>query len=226
MAETEVRIAVHFRLCRGEDLRALEWMGLHTREREIIEGAFAAQERGDGLMLLGLSAGFPVAQAWIDFAGPGRAACPLLWAVRVFPALQGAGLGTRLMQEAERRMLARGAREAELGVERDNLGARRFYERLGYRAAGARREVVRYSFEGYPLSDELDQVILRKALRPAGSAAGGAPAAIPPRFAPGAECGGRCRAPARPSAACKARGRGGSRTPPRPRGTPGSWRGR
>lgn len=159
-----IEIAVCFRLCREEDLPAAEWMGLHTREREIIAEAFAAQERGEGLMLLADANGFPVGQAWLDFARRGSAECPRLWAVRVFPALQRAGLGARLMREAEALAVAHGARQVELGVEWSNPDARRFYRRLGYEPVGAEREVVRYSFEDYPLAMDLDQEIMRKKL--------------------------------------------------------------
>ena len=142
MNGTELRLRVHFQRCRREDLRAVEWMGLHTREREIIESTFAAQQRNEALMLHAVSSGFPVAQAWVAFAGQGSPDCPYLWAVRVFPALQGAGLGTKLLTEAERRIAARGARQVELGVEWENEGAQRFYERLGYRPVGTRREIT------------------------------------------------------------------------------------
>ena len=164
MTGTVIEISVRFRSCRENDLPALEWMGLHTRQREIIAGAFAAQRRGEGLMLLAESGGFPVGQVWIEIAGRGSPSRPYFWAVRVFPPLQGAGLGRRLMTEAEARMAARGAESVELGVEWDNPDARRFYRRLGYRPVGARRDVERFSFRGQPQEMALDQEILRKDL--------------------------------------------------------------
>ena len=170
MATTVIEVAVRFRPARRGDLEALEWMGLHTREREIIAEAFALQERGDGLMLLAEAGGFPIGQAWIDFAERGTVDCPHIWAVRVFPPLQGAGLGRRLMAEAEAEAATRGATEVELGVDWDNAAARRFYGRLGYRPVGASRETVRFSFEGQPQEMPIDQQILRKPLDPAASA--------------------------------------------------------
>ena len=164
MNETELTVPIGFRLCREEDLRALEWMGLYTHHREIIEEAFAAQGRGEALMFHAVAGGFPVGQAWISFTGHGSPERPFIWAVRIFPALQGAGLGSRLMTEAERWIAARGAQEAELGVEWSNVRARRFYERLGYRPVGERRDLIDYSFEGYPMQMDLDQQIVRKTL--------------------------------------------------------------
>ena len=139
-------------------------MGLHTPDRRIIEGAFAAQERSEALMLVGESGGFPVAQAWIDFAERGTSDRPYLWAVRVFPPLQGSGLGRALMQAAERHAAAAGAHEIELGVEPENPGARRFYEGLGYRPAGSREEVVRHGPGGEVVRFDPHQIVLRKPL--------------------------------------------------------------
>jgi ribosomal protein S18 acetylase RimI-like enzyme len=133
MAEAELTVRVRFRLCREDDLPALEWMGLHGRDRDIIEETFAEQERGEALMLVGDAGGFPVAQAWVDIARRGSPERPHLWAVRVFPPLQGAGLGSELLAEAERRAAALGAEEVELSVECGNEAARRLYRRLGYR---------------------------------------------------------------------------------------------
>lgn len=159
-----IELDVSFRLARADDLAALEWMGLFTRQSAIIADAFTAQERGDGAMLLALTGGFPVGQAWLDFARAGSASCPRIWAVRVFPPMQGAGLGTRLMTEAEDIAVARGAVAVEVGVEWDNDGGRRLYQRLGYRPVGAERERIDYAFEGYEMVMDIDQQVLRKAL--------------------------------------------------------------
>lgn len=91
-----VEIAVEFCPCRENDLAALEWMGLHTPDRPFIDAAFAAQKRGEALMLLGGSRGFPLAQACVDLADRGTPDRPHLWAARVFPrcrawALDGRG---------------------------------------------------------------------------------------------------------------------------------------
>jgi ribosomal-protein-alanine N-acetyltransferase len=48
------------------------------------------------------------------------------------------GLATRLMREVERRAFTAGARRMELDVFTGNLGAIRFYERLGYERVGMR----------------------------------------------------------------------------------------
>lgn len=153
-----IQVEVDFRLAQEDDLPALEWMGLFTPHREIIARTFEAQEQGEAAMLLGIGGGFPLGQAWIDFLPR----YPRIWAVRVFPPLQGAGLGSRLMAEAESLAASRGADAVEVGVEHDNPGARRLYERLGYRAADEELEKVSYEFEGETMEMTVEQVILRK----------------------------------------------------------------
>ncbi len=160
-----IQLPIKFRLCVEDDLPALEWMGLHTTQREIIRSTFEAQKRGDAAMLLAISGGFPVGQAWLDFTRGGGSKRPLLWAIRVFPPLQGSGLGRALMRRAEALAQSRGAGEIELGVEWDNEGARRFYERLGYEPSGKCVEEVKFMFEGQPMEMTVDQQIMRKQLR-------------------------------------------------------------
>jgi GNAT superfamily N-acetyltransferase len=159
-----VQLSVEFRLCAEDDLPALEWMGLYTLQREIIRSAFEAQQRGEALMLLAISGGFPVGQVWLDFTRGGGVKRPLLWAMRVFPPLQGRGLGSGLMRRAEALAASRGAEEIELGVERDNEDARRFYERFGYHSVGSSVDEVKFMFEGHPMQMTVDKQIMRKRL--------------------------------------------------------------
>jgi ribosomal protein S18 acetylase RimI-like enzyme len=165
-----VQLPVEFRLCEESDLPALEWMGLHTTQREIIRSTFEAQQRSDALMLLAIAGGFPVGQVWLDFARSGGTERPLLWAMRVFPPLQGRGLGSELMRRAEALAEARRASAIELGVEQDNDGARHFYERLGYEPAGRAVEEVCFMFEGQSMQMRVDQQMMRKRIRSAETA--------------------------------------------------------
>lgn len=58
-----------------------------------------------------------------------------LYVVDLFiePAARGRNVGLRLLQESARRGMARGARFIKLEVDTTNLGAARFYERLGFK---------------------------------------------------------------------------------------------
>jgi len=50
----------------------------------------------------------------------------------VAPAYQGRGIGTALLAEVERQLRAKGCLKVNLLVHRDNEGARRLYQSLGY----------------------------------------------------------------------------------------------
>jgi ribosomal protein S18 acetylase RimI-like enzyme len=89
--------------------------------------------------------GFPLAIGRIDYArSPGAGTLEQL---AVHGALQSCGIGTLLIQAAERRIRARGLRRAELAVEESNPRARALYERLGY--AGYGQEPASWDEEGF-----------------------------------------------------------------------------
>lgn len=159
-------LEVTIRACREEDLPGLEWFGMFTPHREIIREAYRMQERGENLMLVAEANGFPVAQAWINLVARASLGAGLLWAVRVFPALRGMGIGSRLLSAAEEALRRRGVAHADIGVEKENEGARRLYERVGYRVLGEEYEEYEYTPpEGEsPVRVPVDQWILRKSL--------------------------------------------------------------
>ena len=63
------------------------------------------------------------------YAGP----VGLLDELYVVPDRRGRGLGTALLRSAEQAVRARGGELLEINVDGDDTGARRFYERHGYR---------------------------------------------------------------------------------------------
>jgi ribosomal protein S18 acetylase RimI-like enzyme len=66
------------------------------------------------------------------------------WYVHVlaaYPEHRGGGVGTALLREADRRAAATGTQGLSLVVSDTNTGARRLYERRGYREAARRRMV-------------------------------------------------------------------------------------
>lgn len=65
------------------------------------------------------------------FAGP----VGLLDELYVLPGLRGRRRGTALLHAAEREVVARGGAMLEINVDGEDVGARRFYERHGYRNA-------------------------------------------------------------------------------------------
>jgi GNAT superfamily N-acetyltransferase len=165
LARVKAEIEAVVRPCEEADLPALEWMGLYAPHRQIIREAFDAQQRDDALLLLAVTAGFPVAQVFIDFASKREAGVAVLWAVRTFHPLQGSGIGRQLLTTAESILRKRGIRRAELGVERDNDRALQFYLREGWRRAGPFSEDVEFpDADGTMTVVRLEQWLLTKAL--------------------------------------------------------------
>ncbi len=77
----------------------------------------------------------------------------------VVPELRGKGIGARLLAEAERRAAADGAPALSIIVSDGNDGARRLYEKTGYRVAASRPMVK----EGWHAEGE-NWVLLLKSL--------------------------------------------------------------
>jgi CelD/BcsL family acetyltransferase involved in cellulose biosynthesis/ribosomal protein S18 acetylase RimI-like enzyme len=144
----ELRLETVIRPCRREDLPALEWFGLFEHERTLIHRVFDQHQAGRAIMLVAEVNGVASGQVWIDLSRK-TDGIGFIWAARVFPTLQRKGLGTRLIQAAEEMLRQQDVHTAEITVRMQNAGARRLYERLGYR-----------------LVDEQDELILRKALDP------------------------------------------------------------
>jgi GNAT superfamily N-acetyltransferase len=74
--------------------------------------------------------GEPLSKCGITYAE--RPGAGVIYQFDTIEGLRSLGLGSRLLAEAERRIVARGLRLAELGVELGNVAARALYERHGY----------------------------------------------------------------------------------------------
>ena len=155
-----IALDVRIRQAREDDVTVLEWWGQYFAHRRAIEATYEAHDRSEAMMLVAEVNGYPAGQAWIDLSrGNGAAA---IWAVRVFPLLQGCGIGAKLMEAAERALIERGFDCAELTVEKKNAAALRFYERHGYELAGAERGCSTYCPPGGdPVTESQDQWLMR-----------------------------------------------------------------
>ena len=98
--------------------------------------------RAEDLVLVAVSGPATGGLAWVI---PTRAfdRTAYLRLLLVGGSTQSRGVGTALLAAAERRARRRGARHLALLVTRTNQGARRFYERNGYRHVGDLPGLVR-----------------------------------------------------------------------------------
>jgi ribosomal protein S18 acetylase RimI-like enzyme len=133
---------VLIRQATAEDLPRLEWFGQFWQFRGLFTHAYKDQIAGRCLMLVADLNGFPIGRLFIRMAASGPSSLvdgfsrAYLYSLHVMDMFQRQGIGTRLMQTAERCLIDRGFRWATISVAKDNLSARRLYERLGYRCFG------------------------------------------------------------------------------------------
>ena len=115
------------------DVPAMAWSGSVVHLRSVDENLRRGPDEVDYLCVRAPD-GVPVAKGGVDYAAHSGAG--MLWQFAVHPDLQGLGLGTRLIVEAEERVRGRGLSTARIRVDDDNDGALRLYLRLGYERCG------------------------------------------------------------------------------------------
>ena len=129
---------VMIRPLREADLPALEWDGVYEKYRTVFRQSFLDAERGQRSLLVAVAGHEMVGQVFIQLSSSETryadgAARGYLYALRVRPAWQGLGLGTRLIAAAEDALLAMGFSVAVIAAGKDNPRAYQLYQRLGYK---------------------------------------------------------------------------------------------
>jgi ribosomal protein S18 acetylase RimI-like enzyme len=129
---------VRFRHVTQIDLPALEWEGEYAHFRRMYLDAYRRSQLGEAILwvvehsqygLIGQLFVHLYSQRHELADGVNRA---YIYGFRIRPSYRSLGLGTRLLEVAEQDLVRRGFTWAVLNVGRDNLNARRLYERLGY----------------------------------------------------------------------------------------------
>jgi len=130
----EIVVPLTIRDLTREELPSCAWSGSATHLASVATALERAECGEVDYLAVCPPAGLPVAIGGIDYVlNPGAGT---LWQLSVHGALQSCGIGTLLIQAAERRIRRRGLHRAELGVEENNPRARALFERLGYIAYG------------------------------------------------------------------------------------------
>lgn len=133
-----LQLEVVFRFAEADDLPKLEWYGAYTHFRRVFQRTYEEQVAGARLMLLADVGGWPIGQVFIQLAAMDDLFTQMrmhgyLYSLRVMDAFQHKGIGTALLREAESILVERRHDSVSIAAARDNPGARRLYERLGYR---------------------------------------------------------------------------------------------
>jgi GNAT superfamily N-acetyltransferase len=109
----------------------------------------ALQEEGRATYLVAWLAGLPVGHALVRWEGAEAepmhsrlAGCPDVEDLFVVPGLRSGGIGSQLLDAAERLVGDRGCDRIGMSVDVANVRARELYERRGYRDAGLGTFVV------------------------------------------------------------------------------------
>jgi ribosomal protein S18 acetylase RimI-like enzyme len=135
------------RECAATDIEALE-RHLPTRPSQVHAEHFAQQKAGLWTYLIAWDDdSVPVGVCVIRWGGwAEREAleaypdCPVITNLQVHPARRGGGVGTALIESAEKEVNARGLHRIGVGVADDNPRAAKLYVRLGYADTGLRTD--------------------------------------------------------------------------------------
>jgi ribosomal protein S18 acetylase RimI-like enzyme len=121
-----------------EDLSALEWEGEYRHFRRVYADALLRMLRGEAVHWVAVLPGAEIiGQVFIhlhsertELADGQRRA--YLYSFRIRPPYRGQGLGTRMLHVVENDLRARHYHMLTLNVAKENLAARRLYERVGF----------------------------------------------------------------------------------------------
>jgi ribosomal protein S18 acetylase RimI-like enzyme len=142
---------VKVRQVRRSDLRALEWDGEFTHFRRLYEASYHSARKGNSILwIVESSTANLIGQLFVQLTssrldlanGHNRA---YIYGFRIKPAYRNKGIGTLMMEKAESDLRKRGYGTVTLNVGRENPGARRLYERLGYRVVAEEAGIWSYT---------------------------------------------------------------------------------
>ena len=125
-------VDVVIRTGKDPDLLGMEWEGEYRRFRRLYKMAMDEARAGRRIVLVAEVAGRIIGQIIVQLNRADSAGTGYIYAFRVRPEWRNRGIGTRLIQVAESVLVRRRFRRALIAVARDNPGARRLYERMGY----------------------------------------------------------------------------------------------
>lgn len=124
------------RPCSRSDLRTLEGKGVAPRELGLVESRYAWQKLGDAVQLLAWIEGEYVGRATLLMRSKYSSVQDLIGEIPEVNALEaslrGRGVGTALLDEAERQATQFGATAIGLAVEPSNASAIRLYAHRGF----------------------------------------------------------------------------------------------
>lgn len=130
-------VGFHIREATEADLIGLEWEGEYSQFRHLYERSMTEAKKGRRILLVSERDEKLIGQIFIQLhtipADPLKLpATGYLYSFRVRPEYRNMGLGTSLVQSAEKKLHQLAFHRVLIGVAKHNKDARRLYERLGY----------------------------------------------------------------------------------------------
>ncbi|MFN2236276.1 MAG: GNAT family N-acetyltransferase [Anaerolineales bacterium] len=120
------------------DLPDLEWEGEFKHFRRLYINAYQNQQNGNAVLWVAelLESGI-IGQVFVQLSGSRLELADgqfraYIYSVRIKRKFRNLGIGSKIMRHAEQDILQRGYSFATLNVGKQNVKARRFYQRLGY----------------------------------------------------------------------------------------------
>ena len=149
-----------FRQAIYQDLVDLEWEGEYRHYRRLYRDVFDGSLKGEAILWLAIDMDkgligqlfVQLKSTRLELADGGSVA--YIYGFRVKDKYRSMGLGSRFLIFAESDLIRREFQYANLNVNRNNMAARRFYERMGYVVVG--QESGRWSYRDH--RDRLIQV--------------------------------------------------------------------
>jgi ribosomal protein S18 acetylase RimI-like enzyme len=129
---------VVIRTAAAGDLTALEWDGEYTHYRRMYADAYRRSLQGRSILWVAELPGVGIigqtfVQLLCDRPELADGSCrAYMYAFRVKPTYRGKGVGSMIIQTMEADLRRRRYMLVTLNVARDNISARRLYERMGY----------------------------------------------------------------------------------------------
>lgn len=171
MADENWLDRVNIRLLREEDLPALEWDGEYTRYRKIYQEVYRNLERGISFPYVAETADDGIiGQVFLTRKDPnpayaGRMRYFFLSSFRIKEPFRDRGLGNRLMETCFRQTREQRLRDIFLNCASDNVRARHFYEKHGFRIIRFDEGNWTYvNHEGLVVSEKQSAYLMRRTL--------------------------------------------------------------
>ena len=125
------------------DLPGLEWDGEYAHLRNVYAQNYQNMQHGNGVIWVAETADARlIGQVFILLISHNKEAADgihraYLFSFRIRPEFRNQGLGSVMMNIVETDLLNRGFKILRLNVARNNIEARKLYERLGYHVIGS-----------------------------------------------------------------------------------------